>query len=140
MNTEYTIRFRCHPVLKWPHIEKKLQITDLPKNVFISENELKYDLENSDMCVYCGSSVSIEAICYGLPVVYYQVDKYFSYDPLINLNNFKWNINRKTELNDIISSINSMNHKVYVDNYNAANKYINKYFNYVSEDKYVLFN
>ena len=140
MNDKYSIRFRCHPVLKWPQISKKLQIRELPTNVIISNNDLENDLQNSDLCIYCGSSVSIEAICYGIPVVYYQIDKYFSYDPLINMNSFKWNINKKTELNDIIDLINTMSHKDYNNNYKTAYEYINEYFTYSSKDKYVLFN
>ena len=120
---------RPHPMLSLANILKK---TDYPiinnENVSISSNSLLNDLKSSDLCIYWGSTVSIEAIKMGIPIVHYRTNSILDYDPLYNFHHLKWTINYKSDLKKTIEKIDTIKSKYYKSLIGKSNIFLNKYF------------
>ena len=119
---------RTHPVLRWRDIKKSFPNINHITNIKVSENNNIYsDLANAQFCVYWGSAVCLDAISSGIPVAHYNEGKYLSYDPLFQLNAFKWNIKSDNDLDKIINNINKMPINEYNSLRQQAQKYICDY-------------
>ena len=68
-----------------------------------------------------------------MPIVHFDEGKKLSYDPLFKFKKFKWTINQKNSLINIINEIDSMKHEDFIELRNKAFFYINnEYFNLIN--------
>ena len=82
-----TIRF--HPILPLKKIERKIHFElDKLTRILISENNSSIfdDLTKSDVVIYWGTTVALEALRMGIPLIHYQMGNFISYDPLFECN------------------------------------------------------
>ena len=128
-NLEYTMNIRFHPALPYKSINSHL-CYDLKKikNLSISEAPLKDDLMNADICIYWGSTVSLEALSMGIPAIHYCLNTVLSYDPLFQCNSNKWTIKNNMSLIDILKHIESIRDEEYSAEAHHAKAYIKHYF------------
>ena len=104
-------------------------------NVALSINPyLIDDLRKTDICIYWGSTVSLEALNMGIPLIHYEIESSLSYDPLFQSNYFKWIVTHNDSLPEVIKNIMSLSDKEYFLQANLAKGYINRYFYPVSEE------
>ena len=102
--------------------------------LLISENKsLDHDFKTSDICIYWGSAVCLDAIKYGLPVVHFDEGNYLSYDPLFELTQFKWIINNINDLEIIIKKINELNNSEFENIRKNAQYYVDKYLHSINQ-------
>ena len=120
---------RPHPMLPLSDILTK---TDYPiidhNNVTVSFNSLINDLKSSDLCIYWGSTVSLEAIKMGIPIVHFRNNSILDYDPLYNFHYLKWIINYKSDLSKTIEKINSINSNKYKSLIRKSNIFLENFF------------
>ena len=131
------IRFivRSHPVLPFGDILASIGYNEpLSSNISLSSHiSVKQDLEDCDAVLYWGTTISLEAISYGRPVIHFNKGNIFSYDPLAELMNFKFNINSQTELKNIIAAIDSWTSEAYEAEKAKAQSYVKNYFHAVND-------
>lgn len=124
--------FRTHPVI---NIGNDLQKNLVNENIIFSkESDIKKDFQKSDIILYAGSSVCIQAAMLGVvPVNYRNKNSSFSLDPLHEVNNFVVynNINLKLKINSIFRNRfnKKFNNQIFL-----IKKYSSSYFKKINQD------
>ncbi len=124
---------RPHPAFP---IETMLDIIgmsycELPHNVEISKFiHVVDDIERSDAILYWGSTVSLEALMMGKPVISFNMNNMLSFDPLslLNFSGLRWTVDSNIPVHDIISQILYMNNDEFLLKANAGRENIEQYF------------
>ena len=132
---DYNFIIRTHPALTWGNIQDNIKF-DINRfsNVTLSRNTtLIDDLNQTDICIYWGSTVALEALSMGIPLIHYDIQSILSYDPLFRCNHLKWTLTNKDSLLRIIKTIKSLSNEEYTKQANLAKAYIKRYFYSVSE-------
>jgi len=135
-NTKHQVVIRAHPVLPLDRMAYKLdyRIDDI-QNFNISNNpSLKKDIEWADIVIYWGTTVALEALSMGKPVIHYEMDSVLSYDPLFECNYLKWVVSDKDSLIPTIDEIYSLNDEQFASEQTDAKAYLSRYFFPVSEE------
>tara|TARA_Y100001960_G_scaffold266349_1_gene289970 strand:- start:71685 stop:73544 length:1860 start_codon:yes stop_codon:yes gene_type:complete len=127
---DINLRIRAHPVMPYKTIKNYINFDVLDfENVTISKNSLVIDdLLETDILIYWGSTVALEALSMGIPLIRYKMGNLFSYDPLFELSNLKWECSEQVPLIDIINSIYKMNNSEYMLELRKAKSYLDRYF------------
>jgi len=136
-NTKYQVVIRTHPVLPLNRMAHKLDhwIDDIP-NFRISRNtSLKEDIEWADLVIYWGSTVALEALSMGKPVIHYEMDSILSYDPLFECDHLKWVISDKEPLIPILQKIDSLTDEQFGTQQRNSKAYLNRYFLPVTQQR-----
>lgn len=128
--TEIRLIIRTHPVLPVKAIAHKLKyrLKDLPFVEISRGKTLIEDIERTDMTTYWGSTVSLETLWMGKPVIHYDMETLFSYDPLFNCTYLKWTVNRRETLLKKIYEIYEMPEVAYQAEREKALDYLKRYF------------
>ncbi|MEN6373332.1 MAG: hypothetical protein ABFD75_00955 [Smithella sp.] len=132
---DYKVKIRTHPVLPIKAFQHQLT-HDLNKvtNFSISKGtSLKDDIENSDIIIYWGTTVSLEALSMGKPVIHYDNGSIFSYDPLFKCSHFKWTVSENVSLRHVIDEIYSLEDSEFYARQEKAKSYLNEYFYPINE-------
>ena len=133
---KFNLIIRTHPLLSWEKIESRITF-DISKlsNVSISTNpSILDDLANTDVCIYWGSTVALEALSIGIPVIYFDMNTVLDYDPLFELKNLKWVVGENDSLDKVIMQINGLSDDEYQYQVGRAQEYIDRYFHPVTEE------
>jgi hypothetical protein len=137
---EYQITLRFHPSLTYEALKAELDY-DLNKidNIFLSKSSLQDDLKEHDLCIYWGSTVALEALSMGTPLIHYNMQTLLSYDPLFCCKYLKWTVTETDSLSNTIETINSMGQKEFSFQMEQALNYIRSYFYPVTEKNMQVF-
>ena len=136
-NTDYTVMIRTHPVLGWEYFKKEhgLDIDSYSNFSVSTGRSLKEDFDWADMVVYWGSTVAVEALNMGLPVIHFEMDSILSYDPLFECDYLKWSVEDKDTLKDTIDGIYRLSDNEYDLEQEKAREYLRRYFLPVNEER-----
>lgn len=129
-NMKYEVRVRTHPALPLALFKSKLThpLDGIP-NFSLSQNiSLQDDLEWSDIVIYWGSTVSLEALVMGKPVIRYDTDSGLSYDPLFQCGHLKWIVYDDTPITETIHDIFTLDDDRFNQALEKARQYIKDYF------------
>lgn len=137
-NDTYKILIRTHPVLPIKRIQHKL-IAPLKSfhNVIVSEGGsrlLKEDIQRAEMVMYWGSTVGMEALWMGKPVIHYDNGSVLSYDPLFECSHLKWSVNGHSSLVSVLNDISVMSDQEFQDQEQKAKEYLHQYFHDITEE------
>lgn len=134
---EYKIIIRTHPERPFSRVKEDLDFNmDLFDNFCVStQKSIKDDLNLADILVYWGTTVSLEALMMGIPVIHVDLNDIITVDPLFDCKCLKWTVKRPEELMDIISKIHCLSEEEYAGQYNKAREYIEKYLQEVTDDR-----
>jgi hypothetical protein len=66
------------------------------------------ELQNSDVVLYVSSTIAIEAIAVGLPVVYLDIGDFMNPDPLFDFSEFKWSVTNPAQLGPTLKAIDGL--------------------------------
>ena len=115
--------FRMHPVIDKNIIKEKYS----SKKIKFSKNKnILKDLNQCDVILYSGSSVSIQAINKGLIPIYYHKDKdLFSIDPVFQINELR--VKNENQLNNLLNLILKNNKSIHKKKLKIQ-KYCRDYF------------
>ena len=109
-------------------------------NVIISEGGLiNNDFEKVSVVIYRESTVALQAIAFGLPVICFQSHPIISFDPLFELKNFKWDVDESVQLAPLLNQIIEMDDGNFINEKQKANLYIEDYFQKCTDDKMSMF-
>lgn len=126
--TTYAIIFRPHPLLNFEQIKEKLGLT-LGANFKVSKNRsIKDDLRNSDILIYTQTSLCMEALMIGIPIIYVDINEFYNCDPLFECNHLKWIVDKEENLIRTINEIYNMDDKEFNRQQRLARKYMENYF------------
>ena len=94
---DFRVIIRTHPARPFDRIRKDLCFDiDLHKNFSVSnQKSLKEDLEDVDILIYWGSTVSLEALMMGIPVIHVSLDDIVKVDPLFDCSHLKWTVENR---------------------------------------------
>lgn len=129
----YNLLIRAHPVFP---LKDALNITGKP--LFDFEESRSMTLDESfrwaDILFYVHSTVSIEALAKGIPVVNIRIDSILDPDPLFRFNDFKWQASGAEDAINIIRMIDTMSDDEYHSRQEIAIEYVKRYFYPVNEE------
>ena len=133
----YCLRIRTHPFLPLKQFVQGL--LNKGQRLEISSGTLVQDLAWADAVIYWGSTVALEAVGLGKPVVHYDNGSLLSFDPLFELSAFKWRFGPADSLVAILDGINALSDEEYAQQRQAAQAYVADYFYPVTEEAMALF-
>jgi len=137
-NDTYKILIRTHPVLPIKKIQHKL-IAPLKNfhNVTVSDGKsrsLKENIQEAEVVMYWGSTVGMEALWMGKPVIHFDNGSVLSYDPLFDCPYLKWSVNEHSSLISALNDIVAMGDQEFQGQERKAKKYLHQYFHNVTEE------
>ena len=135
-NNDYHIKIRTHPMFPWPYFERKFAYNLASmSNVSISKGTSLYDdIAQADIIIYWGTTVSLEALSIGKPVIHFDQGAVLSYDPLFNCRHLKWVVSENDCLKSKIEEIYNLSEEEFNQQRGKAKDYLNSYFHPVSEE------
>ena len=107
---DYKVKLRAHPNVPINTLLNQC-LYDIPDNFFLSDGDLKTDIENSFCVIYRQTSVGIQALMNGVPVIHLYVDAPLPCDPMMNLKASKWPVSTIEELLTALQEIHSLGEK-----------------------------
>jgi len=129
------ILLKSHPLLP---LNKILFYDDLkiPNNFRVVSNKNIEDLSNEiDMLIYSETTLCIEALMRGIPVIYADINKFFNSDPLFDCSYLKWTVKTKEEIMKVVNEIYEMNYDEFTNQQRLARSYIENYFLSVTDKR-----
>jgi len=136
----YRLRIRCHPALPWEVLAQKFHVDmSTHPQIEVSKAPLGDDFAWADAVMYWQSTVVLEAVGLGKPVINFKPGDVLSYDPLFQIKAFKWIVTPETSLIDTINIINQMDQSLYSREFEAAIHFLQRYFHPVSPETLRLF-
>jgi len=132
---EYKVILRSHPATPFSVIEKELGFK-LTENFQVSTNvSMLDDFEGSDIVLYTGTTVCMEALMMGLPVIHIDLGEPISVDPLFECNYLKWSVKHPDELIPTIDEIYNLDEVEFKHQQKSARKYVENYFLPVTNER-----
>lgn len=135
-NNKYKVKIRTHPVLPWKYFEHNHGF-DLAKNPDFHLSlgaPLKDDLEWADTVIYWGSTVGVEALNVGRPVIHYNIGSILNYDPLFENSNLKWVVSENDRLVATLEKITGLTNEEFDSRMEKTLKYLNTYFHPINDE------
>ena len=134
---DFQVIIRTHPARPFDRIKNDLCFDiDSHTNFSVSnQKSLKDDLSEVDILIYWGSTVSMEALMMRIPVIHVSLDDIVTVDPLFDCSHLKWTVKNEEELQEVISQIYNLPVQNYLDQYNEAKSYIEKYLKKVTNNR-----
>jgi hypothetical protein len=131
-----TLRIRAHPVLPFERLLSFLgRDIELFDNVEVSHGRsIAEDLEDCDAVLYWGTTVALEALMLGRPVIHFDRGDLLSYDPLFELQDFKWRVSVGIDLSSVLDVIRRLSDQEYYKLQERARNYVTNYFRPADDD------
>jgi len=123
----YKIKLRAHPNVPLKGLLGQC-LQNSPDNFYQSDGNLETEIKNSFCVLYRQSSVGMQALLNGVPVIYLDVDAPLISDPIMSLKACKWRIRTPEELLKAIQEIRSLGFDQKEDLINNARKNAKDYF------------
>ncbi len=126
---KYKIIIRTHPVLPVELIAHKLGKRLHHPFVEISKGYLPMqDIKRTDMTIYWGSTVALESLWVGKPIINFDTETLFSYDPLLDCPHLRWTVNTHQNLTAILDEIYTLSDERFIASRQKACEYLQEYF------------
>ncbi|MFH1968587.1 MAG: hypothetical protein ABIJ84_04320 [bacterium] len=131
-NNSYNIWIRPHPVFS---LEEALKISGRPRFKFYKAN--KEPLEDcykwADLVLYVHSTLALEALTFGVPVINIVTADCLDPDPLFDFTDLRWSVDNPKKLAETISTIDSIPKDEFKLRQQKAKEYMKKYISPVNE-------
>jgi hypothetical protein len=133
---KYNVRIRTHPVLPWKYFQHShgFDLTKYPNFYLSSGGPLREDLKWADTVIYWGSTIGIEALKSGRPVIHYNIGSILNYDPLFESYDLKWVVNERDELGAVLERISKLDNEEFTSRWEKSKIYLDSYFHEVTEE------
>ncbi len=129
-------RIRTHPLTPLPFYLDQLGISlDTYDNVVESKGRsLVEDIMSCDAVLYWGTTVSLEALMAGIPLIHFDRGELLSYDPLFDFSDFKWVVDKTMPLAEVVEVITQLPDGEYEVRASAGRAYVKRYFHPVTKE------
>ena len=134
---QYQIIIRTHPALSFEQFKSGLD-SDISRarNFSISAGTpVKRDLQEADIVIYDASTISIEAVMMGIPVIHIDLNDILSFDPLFQCAYLKWTVNSEEKLRKTIEEIYQLDETEYYRQQTLARQYVQDYVGEVTDER-----
>ncbi|BCB96310.1 hypothetical protein JZK55_12320 [Dissulfurispira thermophila] len=132
--TETKVIIRCHPAAPFKSFKNHINF-QLPDNFIISNEKSVYEeLSTTDIVLYTWTTVAVEALRLGLPIIYLDVLNPMYVDPLFECNALKNSVKKPKELLSAINDFYNMDDKSFYMEQQVAQEYLKEYFYPVTEE------
>jgi hypothetical protein len=144
LQEKYCVVISTHPnhpiekLIPYLNFEYKEDFNISPE-LLKSNESLEMNFENAAIVVYSGTTVCMDAISSGLPVINVEFNDFLSSDPLFCFNDFKWVVKKPDELLPTIETINELTDDVYYARQKKAKEFAQKYLYPVTDENLVPF-
>jgi len=134
---DYRIIVRTHPGFSFDRMKSHLKVfpKDFPQNFYSSTNvKVEDDIKQADFVLYDESSLSLNALLSGVPVIHIHTEPIISVDPLFDC---RYLTKEAKNAQDIISAIeyfNNLGEAEFLARQLSARKYAENYLRPVSEE------
>jgi hypothetical protein len=91
-------------------------------------------LEWADIVIYWGSTVGVEALNIGKPVIHYSTGSILNYDPLFESSALKWVVSESVSLAAVLKKISNLSDEGFNSGWEKAKIYLNSYFYPITEE------
>ena len=137
--TGIKVIIRCHPLLPFELFKRNLNFA-IPDNCIIeNKKRLNEELSTTDVVAYTWSTVAVEALKIGLPVIYLDILKPMYVDPLFECAHLKRTVARPGQLLSAIMEIYNMDDISFYQEQKISQDYLKEYFYPVSENRLGVF-
>ena len=135
------IILRPHPALPFTEFCNYLDFdVTASSNFSLSKNEsVSDDLLKSDIVIYRGSTIALEALKMGIPVIYLDLSDIISVNPLFDTGGLSWVAGTEKELEDVITMIYDMSVDEYNEREALSQAFINRYITEISDENMSVF-
>lgn len=127
------IYLRFHPATPIEKVIKMIRFS-LPRNFIISDNApMLKEMERCSVVLYTWTTVCLEALNMGRPVIYLDVNYPLEVDPLFECDSLKDVCREPGNLIAKIEKLRNMDDKVFMEQMQKARGYLNDYFSPVNQ-------
>lgn len=132
-DTDIKVIIRCHPAGLFESFKKYIHF-NIPDNFIVSnEKSVQEELSATDMVLYTWTTVAVEAMKMGLPVIYLDLLDPMYVDPLFECSSFKRTVRRTAELLSAMKEFYDMSDSEFYHEQEMAQKYLMRDFYPVTE-------
>lgn len=139
LKNDFNIIIKTHPLSDLEKIINLSQITRYSNVKLFSKESLIKLFNKSDFVIYSSSPVCIEALYFGLPIIFVDLKEYLNADPLFDFNLFKWTVKSPEELSMTIKYIESIPDEKYLEFQKEAAQYARFYLSPITDDRLKVF-
>ena len=134
LNTHF--RIRAHPVLPFSKLMNRLGKRIRPGgNIEVSlGGTVASDVEDCSAVLYWGTTVALEALMMGKPLIHFDRGDFLSYDPLFEFSDFKWTVSKNDDLCSVLDEIRSLSGQDSAVLKEKGRNYIRSYFHEVDHN------
>ena len=135
---EYEVRIRPHPAFC---LDSVIKAAPLGNRTFFnaSPGSLTEDMEWADVVLYATSTVGLEAVSLGIPVVQIDLGEFLDTDPMFGWDEFKWSVNEPSQLIETVREIENLTDKDYLERQRKGQEYADAYLKPITPDSLRLF-
>lgn len=129
-------RIRAHPVRPLDVILRGLgeSLADYSNVEASTGGSVSDDVEESDVVMYWGTTVALEALMMRRPLIHYDAGGVLNCDPLFGFDEFKWVVRGGTSLRETLAELANVMEKDRDRRVRAGTEYIGGYFNKVNDE------
>lgn len=132
--SELEVVIRCHPAAPYKSFRKDICFR-LPENFIINnEKSASEELSRADIVIYIWTTVAIEALKMGLPVIYLDILYPMYVDPLFECKALKREVSIPDKLVPAIEGFYNMDDDDFYKEQQSAQEYLREYFYPVNEE------
>ena len=132
LDSEFEVRVRTHPSLPELDFEETIILTR-------SNNALVEDLDWADVVIYSSSTVAMEAVFSGIPVIYVDNGEFLDTDPLLEFDGLKWTVQDPKQLVTVLNEIFNLSPKFLENRRKIGKDYVNRYLKPITEESLAVF-
>ena len=123
----FKVKIRAHPNVPMEKVVEQC-LSEIPGHFNIAQEPLKDDLAKSFCVAYRQSSIGIQALSNGIPVIHLKVDLPLPGDPIEELTSGKWVANDAQQLKSAIYAITQLSESRKTELINQARGFLKDYF------------
>ena len=123
----YNVVLRGHPNVPLDRLLEQC-LNELPDHFRRSADDLKTDIEHCFCTIYRQTSVGLQALMNGVPIIHLAVDAPLPCDPIMDLRSSKWTVSTAGGLASALWEIALFGEKKMGKSIVAAKEYVNDYF------------
>lgn len=127
----YRVMISTHPNHPIEKLKPHLDFEDTSKFEF-STRSLKENFQISDAVIYSGTTVCLDALASGVPVINVEFPDFISPDPLFGFHDFKWTAHDEEGIMAAITEIHALNDDQYAERREKAQQFVTDYFHPVT--------
>lgn len=138
---DWEIRVRTHPIFPISEVKKflKYDLGDFSNVVVSKTPSLLDDLKSSNIVMYWASTVALESLRFGIPVVNFKKENFYDTDPIFDLEYLKGDFTQGSSPTSELERLYKLQGDAFESEYQSALKYLDSYLTPVTSDNLVKF-